>query len=94
MLPAAQRAAWLPPWGRGNELSAESWAAIVEVPEAFVDVLLTALGGDAIAAWAAPVSPARTGRANSQWRIWVDALGYAQGEEVVRRTLLHLDKER
>lgn len=49
------RAYWLSPFGRGNGLEALFWAPLAEVPEDRVDLVLTALEQEGIAAWAAPV---------------------------------------
>ena len=100
----AGRAAWLPPFGRGNGLAAPAWAPLAEVDEELVDELLAAFLEAGVPAHAAP-SPeawpagdrrARTKRwrqrprPSASYRVWVGALWYATAEDVLRAELSRL----
>lgn len=54
----AGRAAWLPPFGRGNGLEAPGWAPLAEVDEQVVDALLAAFLEAGVPAHAAPSASA------------------------------------
>ncbi|HEV8649177.1 MAG TPA: hypothetical protein VG276_07160 [Actinomycetes bacterium] len=90
------RAAWLPPFGRGNGLDAPAWAPIADVDPVLVDDLLAAFRDARVPAYAAPAewpprrAPGRRRHAATSDRLWVAALRYATAEEVLRTELSRL----
>ncbi|MER7967525.1 hypothetical protein ABTX35_00655 [Streptomyces sp. NPDC096080] len=87
--------AWLPPGGRGNGLTAPSWAPIADIPARHVDPVLAALRQAHVPAHAAPAPrPVRVltpGQCapGSVWRLRVGSTSYAKAEDL----LMHLLRE-
>jgi hypothetical protein len=75
-------AAWR---GISNGLPALRWAPILDVQAALVPALLAALGSQGIPSRAEPPSGLRSRRTRpARWHLFVDAVGYAHAEDVLR----------
>lgn len=88
--PAGTSALALPPFGAvTNGLPAQSWVPLAQLPAATAHRLLTALAGRGIAACARPrpALPRRTATAGRS-SVWVDVVGYAVAEDVLRSVLV------
>ncbi len=79
------RAYQLPPFGRGNGVEALFWTALARVPADRADALLTALAGDGIAGWAAPVRG--SGRAAALEDVWAASAEVERAQDVAMRVL-------
>jgi hypothetical protein len=88
--------AWLPPGGRGNGLTAQSWAPIADIDARSVDTVLAALRDADVPAHAAPaprpVRPLSPGAwvSGAVWRLRVSSTSYAKAEDVLLRILREL----
>lgn len=88
--------AWLPPGGRGNGLTAGSWAQIADLDARRVTAILEMLRSAAVPAYAAPaprpVRPLtpRTPPRGTTWRLWVGATSYCRAEHVLLRALAEI----
>jgi hypothetical protein len=83
------RAYWLPPWGVGNGLDAETWAVIADVPQSDVQFILDALREAGIPAHAA--CRAWHDR-EAPFRMWVGTWYYSRAEDVIGRALLRMQR--
>lgn len=77
---------WVPPDAHGNGLTAERWAAILEVGSTRADELLQAMAAAGVPACSAPVHPSAP---DGVVRIWVDPGRYAHAEDVLLREMSH-----
>jgi hypothetical protein len=87
--PAGASALALPPFGVvSNGLPARSWVPLADLPAATAHRLLAALAGSGIAACLRPrrLFPRRAAAAGTS-SVWVDVVGYAVAEDLLRAVL-------
>jgi hypothetical protein len=84
---SVSRAYWLPPWGIGNGLDAETWAEIAEVSEGALQLIMESLYDAGIPAHAARKNWYDRG---APFRIWVGTWYFSRAENVIGRALLRM----
>lgn len=77
----ANRAAWLPSQGIGNELDSPAWVPVLEISGPVAVGLLHALGAAEVPAFASPTRPPDT------WRLWVATARYLTAEQILLRVM-------
>jgi hypothetical protein len=84
------KAAWLPPHGEGNGLTADSWAPLLDAPAPVTAYLRSALREAGVPAYSAVRSLRPRSRARALptiQRLWVSSVLLRTAEDVVMRAL-------